>query len=57
MSRNLILATGALLWGAFAVDAIIHFGTGDWIAPTVAMIVGATWIALRRMQRRLPETA
>jgi hypothetical protein len=57
MSRNLILAIGALLWGAFAVDAIIHFGTGDWIAPTVAMIVGATWIALRRMQQRLPETA
>jgi hypothetical protein len=51
MSRNLILATGTLLWTAFAVDAIAHVATGFWIAPAVAVAVGVAWIAVRRIRR------
>lgn len=60
MSRNLILATGTLLWTVCAVDAIVHVATGFWIAPAVAAIVAVGWVAIRRMRRApqsLPETS
>jgi hypothetical protein len=47
MTREQILVAGALLWTVFAVDAISHIATGDWIAPAAAVIVGLTWVALR----------
>ena len=57
MSRNAIIALGGLLWGGFVADAIVHFGTGDWIPPTVAALVGATWIVARRGRVRQAVTA
>lgn len=47
MTRDQILVAGGLLWTVFAVDAISHIATGDWIAPVVAGIVGLTWVAIR----------
>jgi outer membrane lipoprotein SlyB len=57
MSRNAIIALGGLLWGGFIADAVVHFGTGDWAAPTVAALVGATWIVVRRSRARQLVTA
>ena len=50
MTRDQILVAGALLWTVFVVDAISHIATGDWIAPTVAGVIGVAWIGLRRAQ-------
>ena len=52
MSRKHILAIGALLWAAVAVDAIVHLATGDWIAPAVAGVAGVGYVTLRRVQAR-----
>jgi hypothetical protein len=59
MSRNFMIAMGAMLWTAFAVDAIVHVATDFWIAPAVAGIVGVVWVAMRRMRvrRGLPEAS
>ena len=57
MSRNLILAVGALLWIAFAIDAVFHVATGDVMAPAVAGLVGLVWLTTRRLQRALTQTA
>jgi hypothetical protein len=48
MSRNLILATGALLWAVVAVDAIVHVFTGNWTTTAMMAIVAVAWVGLRR---------
>jgi hypothetical protein len=58
MSRNRILAAGALLWTVAIVDGLAHFVSGDLIAPAVMAILGvagASWIVLRRGRRGLSE--
>ena len=58
MSRNRILAAGALLWTVAIVDGLAHFVSGDLIAPAlmaVLGIAGASWIVLRRGRRSLSE--
>jgi hypothetical protein len=52
MSRNLMIAMGAILWAAFAVDAIVHVAIGYWIAPVAAGIAGVAYVAIRRATRR-----
>ena len=48
MSRNLILATGALLWSLVAIEAVVHVITGYWAANAIVAIVGVSWVTLRR---------
>ena len=51
MSRNRILATGALLWTIAAADGIAHLASGDWMAAVLmgtAGVVCVGWVALRR---------
>jgi hypothetical protein len=48
MSRNLILAIGALLWTVVAIQEIVRIITGDWTATALVAIVGVAWVALRR---------
>jgi hypothetical protein len=58
MSRNRILAAGALLWTVAIVDGLAHVVSGDLIAPAVMAILGiagASWIVLRRGRRSLSE--
>jgi len=57
MSRNRILATGALMWAVVAVDAIGHAVTGDWVVPSGMVVVTAAWVVLRRPTRRLAEAS
>jgi hypothetical protein len=57
MSRNRILATGALMWAAVALDAIGHAVNGDWVVPSGMVIVTAAWLVLRRPSRRLAEAS
>jgi dihydroxyacid dehydratase/phosphogluconate dehydratase len=57
MSRNLILATGALLWTITAVDALAHVVTGDWIVPASMAVVAVAWVVLRRPSWRLAEAS
>jgi len=57
MSRNLLLAMGALLWGGFAVVAILHAIAGDPMGPVVAGIIVATVVALWHTRRRLLRTS
>jgi hypothetical protein len=40
MSRNRILAAGALLWTVAIVDGLAHFVSGDLIAPAVMAVLG-----------------
>lgn len=58
MSRNRILAAGALLWTVAIVDGLAHFVSGDLLAPALMAIlgiVGVSWIAVRRGRRSLSE--
>jgi hypothetical protein len=48
MSRNFILGTGALLWAAVVLDAIVHFAMGDLVIPVLMLVVSVTWVGLRR---------
>jgi hypothetical protein len=60
MSRNLILATGALLWAVAVADAAVHLVSGDLVAPAlmvVAGIAGVAFIGLRRGRGRMTEDA
>lgn len=57
MSRNHILALGALLWAVVAVEAIAHIVSGDWLVPAVMAIVGVSWVVLRRARWSLPKAA
>jgi UPF0716 family protein affecting phage T7 exclusion len=54
MSRNQILAVGALLWSVAILDGVVHVAIGMWIT-TVLMVVagigGASLIAVRRVSR------
>jgi len=55
MSRNLILAVGALLWTVAILDGLVHLATGAWpvtVAMVVAGIAGAALIAVRQRARR-----
>ena len=57
MSRNQILAVGALLWTVVMVDALAHVATGDLVAPAlmaICAIVGVSLIAVRS-RRTLSE--
>ncbi len=57
MSRNQILAVGALLWTVVIFDWLAHFVSGDLIAPAlmvIAAIVGVTLVAVRS-RRSLSE--
>ena len=59
MSRNRILATGAVLWTIVAVDGIAHLASGDWIAVALLLTVGIAsvgWVAMRRRGNQ-PEGA
>jgi hypothetical protein len=47
MSRNLILATGVLLWAVVAIDAISHMTSGDFLVPAVMAILAFAWTAIR----------
>ena len=51
MSRNLILALGAIVWTLAALDALLHLADGEWMAPGLAAIVLVVWIGLRVAQR------
>ncbi|MEO8436983.1 MAG: hypothetical protein ABI562_00890 [Chloroflexota bacterium] len=55
MSRELIIALGAIAWAVFAFDAIVHVIDGDWIISAIAVAVGAVWIAWLRMRQHAPE--
>jgi hypothetical protein len=57
MSRNLLLAMGALLWASFAVVAILHAIAGDPLGPVVAAIVVTAVVALWHTRRRLLRTS
>jgi hypothetical protein len=50
MSRNQILAAGALLWTVVIADGLAHFVSGDLIAPALMVIVAigsATFFTVR----------
>jgi hypothetical protein len=51
MSRNLILATGVLLWALTAADAVAHVVVGDWIVPASMAVVAVAWLTVRRARR------
>jgi hypothetical protein len=58
MSRNQILAAGAVLWTVTIVDGLAHLVSGDLIAPAAMVIVGiagTSWIVMRRGRRGLSE--
>jgi hypothetical protein len=57
MSRNRILAAGAFLWAAVAVDAVIRIANGDWLAPALAAVTGIAWVAVRWPRRAKLEAA
>jgi hypothetical protein len=48
MSRNLILALGALLWAVVVVQQSVRIATGDWTAAALVAVVGVAWVTLRR---------
>ena len=52
MNRNLLIATGVVLWGTFAIAATSLYLIGHWMAPTVTLLVGVPLLAIRAMQHR-----
>lgn len=57
MSRNRILAIGALLWALTAADAIVHLATGDLFVPAGMAVIAGAWVVLRRPGWRLAEAS
>jgi hypothetical protein len=57
MSRNLILAIGALLWATLGGVAAFHIVTGDWMPLAFAAIVGVVYVTTRRARRGLTRAA
>jgi hypothetical protein len=53
MSRNRILAIGALLWALTAVDAIVHLATGNLFVPAGMAVIAVAWVVVRRPSWRL----
>jgi hypothetical protein len=53
MTRNSMLAIGAVLWAAVAVDTVVHVAIGDWIAPAIAALVGVGVVVALRVRRRV----
>jgi hypothetical protein len=54
MSRNQIIAAGALLWTVAILDGVAHFLSGDLLAPALMIIVAiaSTLVILARRGRR-----
>ena len=52
MSRNLTLALGVLLWVSFAVVALIHVASGDWVGPALAVVVVTAVVSAYHARRR-----
>jgi len=48
MSRNTVLAIGALLWAGVAIDAIVHVIMGYWTVAAIMAIAGVSWVIVRR---------
>ncbi|HET9521095.1 MAG TPA: hypothetical protein VFO73_08630 [Candidatus Limnocylindrales bacterium] len=57
MSRNLVLALGALLWATLGAVAAFHIVTGDWMPLVFAGFVGSAYVASRRVRRGLTQAA
>ena len=60
MSRNQILAAGALLWTVAIADGLVHFASGDWMATALMVIAGTVTVGvmvLRRGRRSVSEDA
>jgi hypothetical protein len=57
MSRNGIIATGALLWTVAIADGVAHAVSGDLLAPALMVIVGVVSVIViaARHGRRLSE--
>lgn len=47
MSRNFIIAAGAVLWAVVAVVAVIHVLNGTWTSAAMMVLLGVTWVTLR----------
>ena len=47
MSRNFLLAAGAMAWTIVAIDALIHVINGDVATPIGMVVVFAIWFAFR----------
>ena len=55
MSRNQILAMGALFWSVAILDGVVHLAIGMWMTTVlmvVAGIAGASLIAVRQRVRQ-----
>jgi hypothetical protein len=46
-----MLAIGAVLWTAVAIDTAVHLAIGDWIAPAIATLVGIAVVVALRVRR------
>jgi hypothetical protein len=57
MSRNRILAAGVLLWAVAALDMLIHITSGDWLGPSIAVVMGIAFVAVRMPRRARLEAA
>jgi integral membrane sensor domain MASE1 len=53
MARNVVLALGALAWTVLAVSMIVLYSIGHWVAPTITIIAGMGYIAMRLIATRL----
>ena len=52
MSRNLTIALGVLLWMIFAVVALIHVASGEWVVPALAVVVVTVVVSAYHARRR-----
>ena len=52
MSRNLTIVLGTLLWVSFAVVALLHVASGDWMGPALAVVVVTAVMSAYHARRR-----
>ena len=52
MSRNLTIALGTLLWVGFALVALLHVASGDWVGPALAVVVVTAVLSAYHARRR-----
>ena len=48
MSRNFVLASGAICWALVVGDMVLHLVDGNVFVPVAMAIAGVTWVGVRR---------
>ncbi len=53
MARNVIIAIGAISWTFLIGRLIAFYAAGEWMPPTITILVGVAWVTMRVARPRM----